>query len=140
MANFNYSRIIIGGRLATDPELRSTNAGKLCTNFSVAVNRAPDKTGERKVDYFDCTAWGERANFITKWFSKGSSICVSGRAQIKEWESNSGTKHKTAEIIVDEVAFVDSKDEIERAETPAVPQTVAPKFVDINPDDENLPF
>ena len=136
-ANFNFNKVIIGGRLTTTPELRSTSAGTLCTNFHVAVNRRTKNGTE--TDFIPCTDWGDRADFVTKWFHKGSSICVTGTLRNRKWTDVNGNERTLTEVSVDDVTFVDSKDETTAPAT-ASSATPAPKFEDVNPEDENLPF
>lgn len=110
MANFNLNKVIIGGRLTSTPELKQTNGGVAVTSFSVAVNRKYSKE-EQKADFINCTAWKQTAEFISKYFQKGSSICVVGQIQNRSWTDQNGQKRTVTEVIVDEALFVDSKGE-----------------------------
>lgn len=103
--------ITIMGRLTRDPELRRTGSGLAVASFSVAVERDfPNKdTGEREVDFIECVAWRQTGEFVSKWFTKGQMIVVSGRLQIRTWTDKDGNKRKTAEIIVDNAYFGESK-------------------------------
>ena len=103
--------ITIMGRLTRDPELRRTGTGLAVASFSVAVERDyPNKdTGEREVDFIDCVAWRQTGEFVSKWFTKGSMIVVSGRLQIRNWTDKDGNNRKTAEIVADNVYFGESK-------------------------------
>ena len=105
------NNVIIMGRLTRDPELRRTGSGLAVTSFSVAVERdIPSKdTGEREVDFIDCVAWRQTGEFISKWFTKGQMIVVSGRLQIRNWTDKDGNKRKAAEIVVADVYFGESK-------------------------------
>ena len=101
---------IIMGRLAADPELRTTGTGKLVTSFSVAVNRSFVRQGEeRQTDWIDCVAWGQTAEFVTKYFRKGSMIAVQGRLQTRSYDDKNGNRRKAVEIIADNVNFCESK-------------------------------
>lgn len=106
MLNFS----IIMGRLTRDVELRRTNSGKPVASFTVAVDRdfAPDGQ-ERETDFIDCVAWNGTAEFVEKYFKKGSMIIVKGRLQIRSWTDKDGNKRRNAEIIADNVYFGDSK-------------------------------
>jgi single-strand DNA-binding protein len=137
MANFNFNKVILGGRLTSDPELRSTSDATLCTNFKIAVKRTKSK--EDVTDFISCTAWRNTADFIVKWFKKGSSICVIGSLHNREWTGKDGVVHKDDEVIIDEVAFVDSKSESGTGLGNASPGP-SPVFKDIDPNDEDLPF
>ena len=113
MANFNFNKVILGGRLTADPELKTTPSGIAVTTFTVAVNRRfGGKNGEdAQADFFNVTAWSQTAEFITKFFRKASSICVVGSIQTRTWEKD-GVKHYATEIVADEAYFVDAKNEM----------------------------
>lgn len=134
MANFNFNKVIIGGRLTTDAELKQTPSGVSVTAFSIAVNR---KGADNKTDFIDVVAWRQTAEFICKYFKKGSSICIVGNLQKREWTDNKGNKRYATEVIAEEACFVDSKNETS-AETPTFADT-APKFEEIKETDD-LPF
>lgn len=101
---------IIMGRLTRDPELRRTNSGKPVASFTVAVDRdyAPDGQ-EKETDFIDCVAWHGTAEFVQKYFNKGSMIVVKGRLQLRSWTDKDGNKRRTAEIVADNVYFGESK-------------------------------
>lgn len=148
MANFNLNKVILGGRMAADPELKQTNSGKAVTSFNMAVNRRYQKDGEQKADFISVVAWNQTAEFIAKYFRKGSSICIVGNLQTRTWEDSSGNKRYATEVIADEALFVDSKGESAGganggSNSGYVPeqyqQTAAPQFEEIKSDDE-LPF
>ena len=106
MLNF----ICVMGRLTRDVELRRTNSGKPVASFTVAVDRdyAPDGQ-ERETDFIDCVAWNGTAEFVDKYFNKGSMIVVHGRLQIRNWTDKEGNKRRSAEILASNVYFGDSK-------------------------------
>ena len=82
MANFNFNKVILGGRLTSDPELRQTPQGVSVVNFSIAISRKNNKNNEQQMaDFINCVAWRSTAEFICKYFRKGSSICVTGGLQ-----------------------------------------------------------
>lgn len=103
------NKAILMGRLVKDPELRSTQSGTPVTSFSIAIDRAPGKDGQRVTDFIDIVAWNKTAEFVTKWFNKGKMIVVVGRIQVRNWEDNSGQKRKSVEVVADEVQFAGSK-------------------------------
>lgn len=105
------NHIVIMGRLTRDPELRRTGTGIAVTSFSVAVERdfGSRDGGEKETDFIDCVAWRHNGEFISKYFSKGSMIVVSGRLQIRGWTDKDGNKRRTAEVVADSVYFGDSK-------------------------------
>ncbi len=134
MANFNFNKVILGGRLIADPELKTTPSGIAVTSFAVAVNRRRVKEGEEsKADFFNVTAWRGCAEFITKYFRKASNICIVGSLQTRSWVDQNNQKHFATEIVADEAYFVDAKSEGVGA------NAVSPTFEDISDDDE-VPF
>ena len=114
MANFNLNKVIMGGRLTAEPELKQTPSGVSVCTFSIAVNRrlsSKDSAQQTQADFFNITAWRATAEFVSKYFRKGSSICVVGSLQNRTWTDQQGVKHYATDIIADEVNFVDSKGE-----------------------------
>ena len=105
------NHIVIMGRLTRDPELRRTGSGIAGARFSVAVDRdfAGRENGERETDFIDCVAWRSTGEFVSKYFTKGSMIVVSGRLQIRSWTDKEGNKRRTAEVVADNVYFGESK-------------------------------
>ena len=153
MANFNFNKVIIGGRLTTDPELKTTAAGVCVTTITVAVNRKRySKDIEQQADFINVTVWRQQAELVSKYFHKGSSICIVGSLQTRSWTDHNGVKRYATDVVADEVNFVDSKGESSSAKaasyTPAagtyIPEAYmtppeAPKFEEITAD-EDLPF
>ena len=139
MANFNLNKVILGGRLTADPELKQTPQGVSVTTFSIAVNR---RGKEAQTDFINCQAWRQTAEFICKFFKKGSSICVIGSIQTRSWTDQQNNKRIATEVIVDEANFVDSKADApvgNYSDAPAFQTQQAPKFEEIASDDD-LPF
>lgn len=122
MANFNLNKVILGGRLTADPELKTTPSGVSVTSFTVAVNRRfGGKAGEEaQADFFNVTAWRATAEFITKYFRKASSICIVGSIQTRTWIDQNGQKRFATEIVADEAYFVDTKSEMPGQSAPQV--------------------
>lgn len=121
MANFNINKIILAGRVCSEPELKQTSGGIPVTTFSVAVNRRYTKASgeERKTDFIRCRAWRERAEFFCRYFRKGSSVCVGGTLQIVDYTTQSGEKRSLAEVVCDDIYFVDSVNEAPPAAAPS---------------------
>lgn len=147
MANFNLNKILLGGRLTADPELKQTQTGISVATFSVAVNRRvrPDNNTNNQptADFFNVTAWRERAEIVTKFFRKGSSIFIVGSLQNRSWTDQQGQKHYATDVVAEEIHFVDSKAEATPGES-YVPEAytapqVAPSFEEVKADDD-LPF
>ena len=105
------NHITIMGRLTRDPELRRTGSGIAVASFTVAVDRdfSGRDGGERETDFIDCVAWRQTGEFVSKYFTKGSMIVVSGRLQIRNWNDKDGNKRRTAEVVADNCYFGDSK-------------------------------
>lgn len=135
MANFHFNKVIIGGRLTADAELKQTPSGVSVTAFSIAVNR---KGADNKTDFIDVVAWRQTAEFICKYFKKGSSICIVGNLQKREWTDKNGQKRYATEVIAEEVSFVDSKSDSASDSAPNFADS-APQFEEIK-DTDDLPF
>ena len=141
MANFNINTVILGGRLSAEPELKQTQGGTSVCSFSIAVNRKYQKDGEQATDFINCVAWQKTAEFVCKYFKKGSSICVIGNIQTRSWTDNNGNKRYATEVVADEVKFVDSKgDGAAAAPTANVPSAYGGAQMEEIPNDGDLPF
>jgi single-strand DNA-binding protein len=99
------NKAIIGGRLTKSPETTATTSGKEVTRFSVAI---PRKYNREETDFLNVVAFGKTAEFVSKYFDKGSSIIVVGSIQTRSWE-HEGQKRYATEIVADEVNFAGSK-------------------------------
>ena len=119
MANFNLNKVILGGRLTSDVELKQTPSGVSVCNFTLAVNRKYSKDGEQQADFFNVTAWRGTAEFVAKYFKKGSSICIVGSLQNRTWDDNNGKKRYATDIVADEAMFVDGKNDSQGSEASA---------------------
>lgn len=134
MANFNFNKVILGGRLTADPELKTTTSGVSVASFGIAVNRRyGGKDQEPQTDFFKVTAYRQTAEFVTKFFRKASSICIMGSIQTRSWVDQQGMKRFATEIVADEAYFVDAKTEAPAAAMPAAAQTYAPQYAQQNP-------
>ena len=111
MGSFNFNKVILGGRITADPELKSTPSGISVTSFTVAVNRSyRGKNGEEpQADFINVTAWRQTAEFITRHFRKASSICIVGSIQTRSYTDKQGQKRYATEVVADEAYFVDAK-------------------------------
>ena len=154
MANFNFNKVILGGRLTADPELKTTQSGIAVVSFSVAVNRRYTRNSaqQSETDFFNVTACRQTAEFVSRYFKKGSSICVVGTIQNSKWTDQQGATRYKTDIVADEVMFVDSRSESGSsfggddsdafggsAPSFSTPVGAAPKFEEIKTDDD-LPF
>ena len=142
--------VTLMGRLVADPELRTTTTGKSVATFTMAVDRSYARQGEqRQTDFIRIVAWESTANFVCRYFQKGSMIAVQGRIQTRTYEDSNGAKRNAFEVVANEVSFCGSKAESGTSSTPAAPvaPAVAPSyqtatandFEEIT-DDEDLPF
>ena len=105
------NHITIMGRLTRDPELRRTGSGVAVASFTVAVDRdfGGRDGGEKETDFIDCVAWRNTAEFVSKYATKGRMVVVSGRLQIRSWTDKDGNKRTSAEVVVANAYFGDSK-------------------------------
>ena len=109
MANFNFNKVILGGRLTADPELKTLPGGISVTEFTVAVNRTyRDKDGQSQADFISVRAWRATAEFITRYFSRGSNICIVGAIRTKSWTNQKGEKRYATGVEAEEAYFVDA--------------------------------
>ena len=141
------NHIVIMGRLTRDPELRRTGSGIAVASFRVAVDRdfAPKDGGERKADFIDCVAWRQTGEFISKYFTKGRMIVVDGRLEMRDWTDKDGNKRTSAEVVVANAYFGDSKRDGDNGSyggnTYATPASVpASDFAMLDDDYAQLPF
>lgn len=105
------NHITIMGRLTRDPELRYTQSQTPVASFTLAVDRdyGSRDGGEKQTDFIDCVAWRQTAEFVSKYFQKGSMAVVSGRLQIRDWTDREGGKRRSAEVVVDNIYFGESR-------------------------------
>ena len=143
MANANFNRVILAGRLTADVELKMTPSGVSVCSFTIAVNRLVGKDMEQKADFINCVAWRNDAEFISRYFKKGSCILIVGKIQNRSWSDENGNKRYATEVIVDEAHFVDSKSESAETEkagtTPYGASTKEVVFEEMTSEDD-LPF
>ena len=105
MADLN--KVILMGHMTADPELKQTNTGISVCSFSIGVNRRYTKgdQGQQTVDFLNIVAWRQQAEFVSRYFKKGSSIVVCGSLQTRNWTDNQGQKRYVTEVVADEVSF-----------------------------------
>lgn len=103
------NKCIFTGRLTADPELRQTPSNISVCRFRIAVNRPYSKDKEQKADFITCTAWRNTAEFISRYFSKGSAIIVEGSLHNADYTDQSGVKHYGMNVQVSNVEFGESK-------------------------------
>jgi len=103
------NRVILIGRLTRDPELRTTNTGKSVVSFSIAVQKRikPSNPNEPDADFFRVTAWGQTAEFVSNYMSKGRLVAVDGRLETRKFVDNQGANREVVEVIADNVNGLD---------------------------------
>lgn len=140
------NKAILVGNLTRDPELRTTPNGVSTTSFTVAVNRRyKSQDGQQQTDFINCVAWRGTAEFIAKYFTKGSRIGVVGTIQTRSYEDQNGIRRYVTEVVCDEAEFVTSKAQGVQKPTEQESKTADELFgedlVDFQPlDDAELPF
>ena len=145
--------VALMGRLTYDPELRSTPAGVSVIRFQLAVDRNYQRAGaERQADFIDCVAWRQTAEFISRYFHKGSMIAVEGSIQTQNFTDKNGNQRKSVEVVANNVSFCGSRSETgtgapapaqnDGFEQPAPSYSNAAEsdFEEIIDDDDDLPF
>ena len=135
------NNVVLMGRLVADPEIRTTNTGKSVANFRIAVDRTYSKGGNKEADFITIVAWESTADFISKYFSKGSMIALRGEIQTRNYEDNSGNKRTAVEVLAKEVSFCGGKNETSSAPAQATPtyQATASEL-DFEEIPDDLPF
>ena len=104
------NRVVIIGRIVNDLEVRQTQSGVACLQFTVAVERNfKNANGEYDTDFISCVAWRESAEFINRYFSKGRMIAVEGQLRSRTYEDKNGSKHYITEVYVDSASFTGEK-------------------------------
>lgn len=135
------NKIVVMGRMAQTPELRTTGSGASVTSFTLAVDRdIKNQSGSYETDWIDVVAWKGTAEFVSKYFKKGSTVVVDGRLQIRDWTDRDGNKRKSAEIMAEHVYFGGAKrDEGGQQPSFAAPPAQMSGFAEIE-EDGQLPF
>ena len=133
--------ITIMGRLTADPELRTTQSGVSVASFTVAVDRDYSQNGTRETDFISAVAWRQGAEFVTKYFRKGSLIIVTGRLQSRKWQDKDGNKRTSWEVLADHTYFGESKREDDgprqRGDYDAGAYRIASNAVNVAPPDDS---
>lgn len=156
------NNIVIQGRFTRDPEIRTTQTGTSVASFTLAVDRdfVDKESRERQTDFINCVAWRTTADFVKKYFQKGSMAIVTGRLQVRQYQDKDGNKRTATEVIVENIYFGESKHSTGNsnenggntsAPAPSYPSAPAPSypsapaessssFIDLDDDDGELPF
>ncbi|MCQ2449713.1 MAG: single-stranded DNA-binding protein [Clostridia bacterium] len=140
-----FNLVVLTGRLTADPELKTTANGISVTSFSIAVNRSYRSGEEPQTDFINIVAWRQRAEFITKYFKKGSLIGIEGSIQTRRYTDKNGNPRTAFEVVVNNAQFVESK----RDSAPGTDGVPAASFSNAgvndfaeidNGSDDDLPF
>lgn len=153
MSSLNLNKVVLVGRLTADPEPKQTPSGVAVCTFTLAVNRRYQPKNEdgspaqQQADFITCVTWRNQAEFLCRYFRKGSSVCITGAVQTRSWTDQNNQKRYATEIVADDVMFVDSKNDGTSGAgntapsspvPPAIDAITAPNFEPIKDDD--LPF
>jgi single-strand DNA-binding protein len=134
------NRIILIGRLVADPALRYTQSGKAVTKFTLAVDRRRGSQGERETDFIDIVVWEKLGELCANHLGKGRMVAVEGRLQIRSYEAQDGQKRRAAEVVAENVQFLDWPKDSERSAGGAQRAAGAPDdLADLDVDDD-IPF
>lgn len=143
------NNVTLMGRLTYEPELKLTPSGISVCRFQIAVDRNYTPKGEeRKADFIDCVAWRGTADFVNKYFRKGSMIALEGSLQTENYTDKDGNKRKSVSVVVKEISFCGGKSESgnngkgNQYKQPAPTYAAADNsdFEEIVDDDDDLPF
>lgn len=138
--------VALMGRLTYEPELRKTPSDVSVLRFQVACDRSYQRAGaERQADFIDCVAWRQTAEFISRYFHKGSMIAIEGTIQTSNYTDKNGNNRKQTEVLANNVSFCGSKSEsgnmdIEPESAAKYSSTDNSDFEEIVDDDDDLPF
>lgn len=135
------NHISIMGRLTRDPEIRYTQNNLPVANFTLAVDRDfKSGSGEKETDFINCVAWRNTAEFVGKYFTKGSAAIVAGRLQIRSYTDKDNNKRTAAEVVADNVYFAESKSNT-AGQAPATPEFNSYNgFVSLQDNGDDVPF
>ena len=133
------NRVILMGRLVSDPELKTTDTGISVTSFRIAVERSYVKQGEeRKADFIDIVCWRNTAEFVCRYFNKGSLIGIDGKLQSRTYQAKDGTNRYVVEVVADVASFTGEKEKTySESNTPVVS---TPQAFEEMPLDDDCPF
>ncbi|MGN0984686.1 MAG: single-stranded DNA-binding protein [Gemmiger sp.] len=119
--------VAIMGRLAADPQLRQTTTGKNVASFRIACDRGrKDANGQSQTDWLDCVAWDRQAEFVCRYFQKGSLIVVDGRLQTRQYQDKNGNNRTAVEIVASNINFAGPKSSNPNASGMGAPAPAAP--------------
>lgn len=136
------NKVLLTGNVVRDPEHRATKDGTSVCNFTIAINRKyKDSTGTYPSDYINCVAWKNTADFVSKYFQKGSPIEVEGNLQTRNFEDSKGIKRYVTEVYVEQVGFNGRRLREDVPENKTAEELFGDELEEFKPiDDSDLPF
>ncbi len=121
------NRVLLVGRLCTDPELKYTPSGIAVANFRIAVDRSFNNAqGERETDFIDVVAWRQNAEFVNTYLGKGRLVLIEGKLQVRQWQTPDGQRRRNTEVVAEQVRALDRPREPREGE-PATPGAPRPQ-------------
>ena len=114
MASLN--KVILIGHMTANPELKQSTSGVSVCSFSIGVSRRYTKGEQQQTDFINIVSWRQQAEFVCRYFKKGSTICVCGSLQTRSWTDNRNNKRYATEVVADEVSFVERKENAAEAQ------------------------
>lgn len=135
------NKAILVGRLTADPELKQTPNGVSVCTFSIAISRPySGKGGEKQTDFINIVAWRNTAEFVARYFCKGNAIGIDGSIQTRSYTDKQGSKRTAFEVVADAVSFVESKNAAGNERISRGSAAASQEYIDIDCEDEDLPF
>lgn len=137
MASLNLLKVLIGGRLGKDPEVRMTSSGQKVANFSVAVTeKYKDRNGmqQEKTEWVNIVFWGRQAEICEQYLRKGSPVYVEGKLETSSWDDNNGQKRYKTEVRGLMMQMLGNKNQSDSNQSTSTNQN------DFNQSEEDLPF
>lgn len=133
----SINRVVLSGNLTRDPEVRTTQAGTPVMSLGIAVNdrRKNNQTGEWEdyANFIDCTMFGNRAQNVAQYLSKGQRVMIDGKLRYSQWERD-GQKRSKIEVIIDDIDFASSRGDTQGYSAPSTPDSTTSIY------DEDIPF
>ena len=134
-----FNLVVLTGRLTSDAELKVTPSGVSVTSFTIAVDRKGKSGEDKQTDFINIVAWRQTAEFVTKYFQKGSMIGIEGSIQTRKYTDKDGNNRTAFEVVASNVQFMESKKTDSGADNLSVFKNKAKEF-DVLVDDTDLPF
>lgn len=104
-----FNLVVLTGRLTADPEIKATQNGVQVCSFTIAVERRYKQGEERQADFINIVSWRQTAEFVCKYFTKGSMIGIEGAIQTRKYQDKDGNNRTAFEVVANNVQFVESK-------------------------------